>query len=220
MSRVAASRENSESKKQVRSETTHSVYMCVIDGSTYTIRLEHTAAGSDVPTIGQLRTSGKTTTDKLLQSQRLDVCKEFIGENYPIWATNLPPTIHVTELQDLDLISLSKSGLATKEVSALAERLELPVKEMVRLLTLSQRTFHRRNPDERLDQVASERLLLLAQLADHGYDVFDDQGKFNRWLRRPLRILGDQRPLDILDTSQGIRLIDNLLGRIEYGVYS
>lgn len=123
-------------------------------------------------------------------------------------------------INDLDLIAISRSGLASKEMTLLAERLDLSGKEIARLLTLSPRTYHRRKPEEVLDPVASERLLLLTKLADHGYDVFEEQHKFNQWLRQPLRILGGQAPLDILDTSQGIKLIDTLLGRIEYGVYS
>lgn len=126
----------------------------------------------------------------------------------------------LVSINDLELIAISRSGLASKEMTSLAERLDLSGKEIARLLTLSPRTYHRRKPEEVLDPVASERLLLLTKLADHGYDVFEDQHKFNQWLRQPLRILGGQTPLDILDTSQGINLIDTLLGRIEYGVYS
>lgn len=126
----------------------------------------------------------------------------------------------LVQINDLDLIAISRTGLASKEMTSLAERLGLSGKEVARLLTLSPRTYHRRKPEKVLDPVASERLLLLTRLADHGYDVFEGQHKFNQWLRQPLRILGQQAPLDILDTSQGIKLIDTLLGRIEYGVYS
>jgi putative toxin-antitoxin system antitoxin component (TIGR02293 family) len=45
-------------------------------------------------------------------------------------------------------------------------------------------------------------------------------GKFSRWLRRPLRLLDDRPPLALLDSPTGIQLIDDLLGRIEYGVFS
>lgn len=126
----------------------------------------------------------------------------------------------LVQINDLDLIAMSRSGLASKEMTSLAERLALSGKEIARLLTLSPRTYHRRKPEEVLDPVASERLLLLTKLADHGYDVFENQHKFNQWIRQPLRILGGQAPLDLLDTSQGIKVVDTVLGRIEYGVYS
>jgi putative toxin-antitoxin system antitoxin component (TIGR02293 family) len=57
-------------------------------------------------------------------------------------------------------------------------------------------------------------------LDKHGVEVFEDQGKFNRWLRRPLPLLQQQSPLQLLDTVTGFRVVDQLLGRIAYGVYS
>lgn len=70
-----------------------------------------------------------------------------------------------------------------------------------------------------LNKVDSERLLLKAPAA-HGLRVFEDQGKFNRWLRRPLEILEGQSPLQLLDTATGFQVVDQLPGRIEDGVYS
>jgi len=102
----------------------------------------------------------------------------------------------------------------------------LTVGEMALVLATPERTFARRlgaKPAEKaipLTKVQSERLLLLNAVAAHGLAVFEDQGKFNRWLRRPLTMLQDQSPLQLLDTATGFRLIDQLLGRIEYGVYS
>ncbi|WP_229374396.1 MbcA/ParS/Xre antitoxin family protein [Fibrella rubiginis] len=39
-------------------------------------------------------------------------------------------------------------------------------------------------------------------------------------LRRPLRLLGERSPLDLLDSLTGIQLVDDILGRIEYGGFS
>ena len=46
----------------------------------------------------------------------------------------------------------------------------------------------------------------------------DDSGK--RWLHTPNQALGGQRPLDLLDTDLGSRQVEEVLGRIEHGVYS
>lgn len=145
------------------------------------------------------------------------------GITYVSWfAKNAkdPTTVATKDISDLDFILISRSGLTNRSTGALAERLALTAKETAQLLTLSLRTYHRKSPDEVLNPVASERLLLLTKLADHGVAVFEDQGKFNRWLRRPLRILGGNAPLAMLDTGQGIKWVDTLLGRMEHGVYS
>ena len=118
------------------------------------------------------------------------------------------------------LIEQAREGIPGQKAHDLAPRLELTDQEMARILTLSLRTYHRRKGNENLGLVASERLLLLHRLADHGVEVFEDAGKFNRWLRRPLQILDGHAPLDLLDTSTGLGMVDTLLGRLEYGVFS
>ena len=54
-----------------------------------------------------------------------------------------------------------------------AGRIGLTDREMARILTVSERTFHRISPDSRLDSNASERLLLLEALIWQGLVVFD-----------------------------------------------
>jgi ribosomal protein S16 len=41
-----------------------------------------------------------------------------------------------------------------------------------------------------------------------------------RWLHRPNRALGGPAPLTLLDTDLGAQQVEQLLGRIEHGVYS
>lgn len=120
----------------------------------------------------------------------------------------------------IELIDEARSGLTGQRAEALAVRLALTDKELARLLSLSIRTFHRLGLEGKLDAMASERLLLLEQLTLHGESVFENQGAFARWIRRPLRVLGGHAPLDLLDTATGLTLVDTILGRIEYGVYS
>ena len=118
------------------------------------------------------------------------------------------------------LIDRARTGLPTSQLRAIGKRLALPVRELAPLLATTERTLARRldQPGE-LNKMESERLLL-QRLAEHGVAVFEDQGKFNRWLRRPLNLLGGQSPLALLDTASGFQVVDELLGRLEYGVYS
>ncbi len=118
------------------------------------------------------------------------------------------------------LIAQSRAGLDHVEVRRLATLLDLTVRELAVLLAMNERTIARRLVAGSLNKVESERLLLLNALATHGLRVFEDQGKFNRWLRRPLEILNSQSPLQMLDTATGFQVVDQILGRIEYGVYS
>ena len=52
------------------------------------------------------------------------------------------------------------------------------------------------------------------------YKVLGGQAQAVRWLRSPNQALGGRIPLELLDTDLGRRQIEEILGRIEQGVYS
>ena len=58
----------------------------------------------------------------------------------------------------------------------------------------------------------------LAEKLDLGNSVLSQ--KLGIPLRTPNRALGGERPLDQLDTDIGARAVEDILGRIAYGVYS
>ena len=50
-------------------------------------------------------------------------------------------------------------------------------------------------------------------------EVFGTREKAIRWLRTPLPALSDRTPLSMLNTADGIEHIEEVLGRIEQGVW-
>lgn len=120
----------------------------------------------------------------------------------------------------LQIIARSREGLPGNEGGRIAGLLGITNKEMARLLNQSVATFQRQTKSGRLDAATSERLMLLERLAIHGEAVFQDSGKFTRWLRRPLRLLDSREPLDLLDSPTGVQLVEDVLGRIAHGVFS
>jgi len=59
-----------------------------------------------------------------------------------------------------------------------------------------------------------EKILVLAEA------VLGSEEKARRWLNSRNRALGDVTPLSMLETQAGAVEVGNVLGRIEYGVYS
>ena len=53
-----------------------------------------------------------------------------------------------------------------------------------------------------------------------GLEIFGDKDTFEKWLQRPQMALGEQIPVDLLDTAEGFRMVNDLLSQIEYGFYS
>jgi putative toxin-antitoxin system antitoxin component (TIGR02293 family) len=60
----------------------------------------------------------------------------------------------------------------------------------------------------------------IARIAAVAEETFQNAEKAAAWLRRPNRALGDHKPLDLLITSTGARLVEDVLGRIATGVFS
>ena len=50
-------------------------------------------------------------------------------------------------------------------------------------------------------------------------EVFGTREKAIRWLRTPIPALSDRTPLSMLNTADGIEHIEDVLGRIEHGVW-
>lgn len=63
------------------------------------------------------------------------------------------------------------------------------------------------------------RHLLVYNLYKHGEAVFEGLENFRHWLERPNKALNDARPVELLTSPQGFKQVDDLLTRIEFGVY-
>ena len=118
------------------------------------------------------------------------------------------------------VVEKARAGVNRSKADEIAKQIGLTDKEMARVLNLSERTLHRLRPETLLDNNASERLLLLEELLQHGLDVFDGRADvLGRWLRLPLSELRRQAPLTLLDTATGFGMVHAVLGRIEHGIY-
>jgi putative toxin-antitoxin system antitoxin component (TIGR02293 family) len=120
-----------------------------------------------------------------------------------------------------DLARLVRKGLPASSVTALAERLDLGNTALSRKLGIPQRTLTRRlSQRSRLTAAESDRTVRLARVYANAVEMIGDEEKAVEWLRTPNRALGGERPLDQLDTDVGARAVEDVLGRIAYGVYS
>ena len=121
---------------------------------------------------------------------------------------------------DFDLIDLSRTGIRKSTLKSLADYLGITMETLSGLLHSSYRNIQRKDNDELLDTLKTEKVLELAAFAQRGIEVIGDKESFTEWLQSPLVALGNKTPLDFLDTSFGIQMVTKILGRLEQGVYS
>jgi putative toxin-antitoxin system antitoxin component (TIGR02293 family) len=116
---------------------------------------------------------------------------------------------------------LVREGLPVKSLFLLAERLDLRQAEISEKIGIPQRTLTRRlTQHSRLTPAESDRTVRLAQVYSTAAETLGDGDKAAAWLKTPNRALRGGRPLDQLDTDPGVREVEDILGRISYGVYS
>jgi putative toxin-antitoxin system antitoxin component (TIGR02293 family) len=120
-----------------------------------------------------------------------------------------------------DLAQLVRKGLPASSVTALAEKLDMGNNVLSRKLGIPQRTLTRRlSQRSRLTPAESDRTVRFARVYVSAVEMIGDEDKAVEWLRTPNRALGGERPFDQLDTDLGAREVEDILGRIAYGVYS
>jgi putative toxin-antitoxin system antitoxin component (TIGR02293 family) len=119
------------------------------------------------------------------------------------------------------LADLVREGLPVKALVLLAERLDMRQAEISEKIGIPKRTLTRRLAQHtKLTAAESDRAVRLAQVYSMAADTLGDGDKAAQWLKTPNRALRGGRPLDQLDTDPGVREVENVLGRIAYGVYS
>ena len=118
-------------------------------------------------------------------------------------------------------VSRIESGLPAAAALAFKETLKLTNAELAALLGVSPRTLARLDPAKsRLDVVSGDRLVRSARLFAIAAEVLEDPEAAARWLKAPQRALGGAIPLELGHTDVGTRAVEDLLGRMEHGVYT
>jgi putative toxin-antitoxin system antitoxin component (TIGR02293 family) len=119
------------------------------------------------------------------------------------------------------LAELVREGLPVKALLLLAERLDIRQAEISEKIGIPKRTLTRRlQQHSRLTAAESDRAVRLAQVYSTAVETLGDEQKAAAWLKTPNRAMRGGRPLDQLDTDPGVREVEDVLGRIAYGVYS
>ena len=117
---------------------------------------------------------------------------------------------------DADLAKAVEDGLPTECLQALG-RHGVSDHE-IHVLIINPRTLsHRRHKAQRLTTEESDRAARVAWLVALTERTFGNPEKARAWLHGELGILDDRRPIDMIRTHAGARIVENVLARIAWG---
>ena len=93
--------------------------------------------------------------------------------------------------------------------------------EEIFALVVPKRTLARRKAaNEPLTVEETDKALRLKRIAEQAERVFGDAGKAHRWLRKAKRELRGETPLAYLASEAGARVVEEMLFRIEHGIFA
>ena len=119
----------------------------------------------------------------------------------------------------MQVIALIREGVSGDAITRLADLINIPKNDVYNLLNLKARTAQRQ-VSKNLDADKSGHLVQITKILQRCVEVFEDLEKAKRWLKSPNYALGNQVPLNLLDTTEGIELVRDTLTRIEYGAFA
>jgi putative toxin-antitoxin system antitoxin component (TIGR02293 family) len=124
----------------------------------------------------------------------------------------------------LDAHDMLLDGLPGTALRHLIDNLSILRKpaSLEKAVGMSLRTFQRRRdaPLKPLSQEQSARTWKFAEILAKATAVLGSQEEAELWLERPAIGLDQRRPLDLLATPAGVELVEDLLERLEHGVYT
>jgi putative toxin-antitoxin system antitoxin component (TIGR02293 family) len=128
-----------------------------------------------------------------------------------------PPTSKI-ELHDALLKGISCRAL----FHVFKETPLLPREKVADAIGVSWRSVQRyqAEPDRTLDEGQGARLWKFAEILQAATELQGNREAGERWLSTPARALDRRTPLEMMATPAGAEVVEELLGRLKYGVYT
>ena len=117
----------------------------------------------------------------------------------------------------VDLVRVVRRGLPVGTVQFVLDSGVLTPVELDRIV-LPRKTLANRRRLGTLTPEQSDRLVRVARVIAAAEETFGSREKAGTWLRRPTTALAGESPLDLLDTDEGAREVETLLGRVAHGI--
>ena len=117
-------------------------------------------------------------------------------------------------------IETVREGLSVDVFKTVAANLEMSDRQLAGVLKIPDRTLDRRLKHGVLSPEESDRLARVAKILQRAHEVFGNAEKARGWMNTRLAAFDGETPLQRADTSLGASQVEDVLGRIDYGVYT
>ncbi len=122
---------------------------------------------------------------------------------------------------NLKLAKKVEAGFSFEALERLGKTTGLSLERLRVAVGIAPRTLTRRKKEKKLSPEESDRLVSVSRLLAQTFELFEGNIEAAmRWFQNPNRALGGQSPLQVAATETGAREVENLIGRLEHGVFT
>jgi putative toxin-antitoxin system antitoxin component (TIGR02293 family) len=119
------------------------------------------------------------------------------------------------------LVQLVKAGFPYSTLVRFQKATSLSWEKIADFVQIPSRTIARRQSQGRLRPDESDRVLRASSVFEKTVDLFEGNVEAaTHWLQAPQRAFGGETPLDLASTEIGARQVEDLIGRLEHGVFT
>ncbi len=120
----------------------------------------------------------------------------------------------------IEKMAMVRKGVSKENLEMFKSKTNLDYDKLSAILSTTRATLINKKGTEQFSAALSERIVSIAEIYSYGFEVFGDVHAFNEWIFRSNQALGGKLPFELLDNQFGREEVKNLIGRIDYGVYS
>ena len=165
---------------------------------------------------------GKTADKKTAVREKVDISKNVVKITFEGKPRKFLEAVSYDWNDDsrgFELVTVIRDGIDYETFESVAVKTPLKDKDWAVILDTTLRTLVRYKKDNKtFAPKQTEKIIEIQQLMQYGEEVFGDKENFHDWLMSENIAVGGMVPGDLLDTSVGLGIVKDELGRIEHGI--
>ncbi len=136
-------------------------------------------------------------------------------------AYSIEKLLGIKIVDNLKLAKKVEAGFSFDALERLGKTTGLSLERLRVAVRITPRTLTRRRKEKKLSPEESDRLVSVSRLLAQTFELFEGNTEAGmRWFQSPNRALNGQSPIEVAATETGAREVENLIGRLEHGVFT
>ena len=113
-----------------------------------------------------------------------------------------------------------ETGIPVETMTNFVSASGVELKDIYEIVIPARTLKHRRSRRESLSRDESDKLARLVRVFDQAVSVFGEAEQARKWLNTPKKRFDDRTPLHMLRTDFGGRMVEEMLGQIDEGMFA